>query len=159
MKWTTEQDDTLRALWGKFRTTTIAGEIGCSKNAVIGRAHRIGLQTLLRMTPGEKRAPRAQREKRVTFRKSAKPVIVPVPVDALNIPFCDLEPQHCRFPTFGEGRTILFCGHTTTDGNSFCGWHCSIAYTKPHAERPAQRYVVRKAMFPARFTLSHVAAA
>lgn len=44
--WTAERDKRLRSMWGKVSTTEIAGELGTTKNAVIGRANRIGLPRL-----------------------------------------------------------------------------------------------------------------
>lgn len=46
--WTPQRDERLRELWesGKYNARTIASMISesLSKNAVIGRAHRIGLK-------------------------------------------------------------------------------------------------------------------
>lgn len=136
MNWTKEQDDRLRTAWGRDFTKNIANELGKTKNAVIGRARRLGLERLMRRSG----RPKSQRNKIVRIHKHSKTIEPPViPVDALNIPFTELQPQHCRFPTFGEGRSILFCGHQVSDGNSFCGWHCSVAYEAPK-QREAPKY-------------------
>ena len=50
MDWTANQDETLRRLWREGKTSReIATQIGVTKNAVVGRAHRIGCD--LRASP------------------------------------------------------------------------------------------------------------
>ena len=47
MAWTDERIDKLRSLWGQGQTASqIADELGgVSRNAVIGKAHRLGLES------------------------------------------------------------------------------------------------------------------
>ena len=46
MSWTTEREDKLKDLWGKGHTASqIAGILGgTTRNAVIGKAHRLNLE-------------------------------------------------------------------------------------------------------------------
>lgn len=44
--WSASQDETLQAEWGILRCRQIANLIGKSKNAVVGRARRLGLERL-----------------------------------------------------------------------------------------------------------------
>ncbi len=41
--WTKRDCDIIRRYYGKIRTAEIAKLIGCTKNALIGKAHRLGI--------------------------------------------------------------------------------------------------------------------
>lgn len=73
MSWTDERIDRLKELWTKGMTASqIADELGgVSRNAVIGKAHRLGLQARPSpVKPNEVTAPKA---------KAAKPAAAPAP--------------------------------------------------------------------------------
>jgi hypothetical protein len=54
--WSRERTERLAALWAEGKTTgQIARELGVSRNAVIGKAHRLGLQR--RPSPIKRTAP------------------------------------------------------------------------------------------------------
>lgn len=44
--WSAAQDNALKAMWGRKRCADIARVLGTTKNAVIGRANRLGLPRL-----------------------------------------------------------------------------------------------------------------
>lgn len=46
--WTAKADAALTRMWGKHRCAAIAAILGTTKNAVIGRAYRLGLPNLQR---------------------------------------------------------------------------------------------------------------
>ena len=46
-EWTKEQTRILKKMWGKTTCAVIAEAIGTTRNAVIGRAHRLGLPKLV----------------------------------------------------------------------------------------------------------------
>lgn len=145
-KWTTDQDDTLRAEWGKHRCRDIAKGLGVTKMAVIGRAHRLGLEKLKRTDPSRPKVTRLRRRPRW------KPEYVPAeiaavpigPVAPLNIPFFELGSKHCRFPVSGEGYQMLSCGHTPLEGTSYCAWHGSLTHTVSSGPRPGIKFAWRK---------------
>jgi GcrA cell cycle regulator len=86
MSWTDERIERLKELWSKGMTaSTIADELGgVSRNAVIGKAHRLGLQS--RPSPVKPNEPAAAR---------AKPAPTPAPAPA---PETKSEPQLAREP-------------------------------------------------------------
>ena len=64
--WTRETIAMLRQLWPTHSAGHIAAEIGATRNAVIGKAHRLGLQSKLPGSPvkdarADERADRAKR--------------------------------------------------------------------------------------------------
>jgi len=67
LPWIAPEDDILRELWGRERAVDIAQRLGRTRNAIIGRAHRLGLAPL--------RKPR-----KPGARPPAKPITTPPPV-------------------------------------------------------------------------------
>jgi GcrA cell cycle regulator len=63
MSWSTRQIDYLRARWGKDPTRSISDALGMTRNAVIGKAHRIGLPDLGNPVGGGSRAKHAPKER------------------------------------------------------------------------------------------------
>lgn len=163
--WSDERVDLLKTLWTEGLTCSqIAAQLGhVSRNGVIGKIHRLGLEKRgMKVSQAElfkreqKRKARnasrviRQREQRQRQRFGEdKPMqeLPPAPepfVGSLNIPFnnlrpfSDLEPNECRFIADG-GPDYLACGTLTLDGESYCG-HCSgIVYLKPVNISAAER--------------------
>jgi GcrA cell cycle regulator len=73
LSWTDERIDQLKAMWEKGMTASqIAEELGgVSRNAVIGKAHRLGLQS----RPSPVKANEAARKKPVIKKMDATPVV------------------------------------------------------------------------------------
>jgi GcrA cell cycle regulator len=109
LSWTDERIDQLKTMWEKGMTASqIAEELGgVSRNAVIGKAHRLGLQS----RPSPVKAAEATRSKKVAPavapRKPASPTqavkeesapVAPVPVTATTPP----EPAEAAAPATTE---------------------------------------------------------
>ncbi|MDF1722126.1 MAG: GcrA family cell cycle regulator [Minwuia sp.] len=132
--WTEERVTRLKDLWGTGMTAAqIAEQLGnVTRNAVIGKANRLGLSK-----PGRPRAAKAPKQAapRPRFTRPAPrpepeelvapqaPAAAPPPPGAL--------PQHrrCQFPVGHPGESDFhFCDHETLTGKPYCDYHCSIAY-------------------------------
>ncbi|WP_242096285.1 GcrA family cell cycle regulator [Sphingomonas sp. CROZ-RG-20F-R02-07] len=76
MSWTDERIDTLKTMWEGGQTASQIAEAlgGVSRNAVIGKAHRLGLQS--RPSPVKSNEPEA---KPVAAEPAPPPVVVPPP--------------------------------------------------------------------------------
>ncbi|SMF61337.1 GcrA family cell cycle regulator [Allosphingosinicella indica] len=79
MSWTDERIDRLKALWSKGMTASqIAEELGgVSRNAVIGKAHRLGLQS--RPSPVKPNEPAAKKADKPAADKPAAAAAKPAP--------------------------------------------------------------------------------
>ncbi len=116
MSWNDEKINRLKRLWQEGLTTGEIGKrLGVSKNAVVGKAHRLELKG--RPSP-IKRPTRAAAE---TTTKKAPEVRV--------FTLTDLSSQTCRWP-IGDPKheDFRFCGKPVIAGKPYCGEHCATAY-------------------------------
>ena len=126
MSWTDEKIKQLKKLWDKGLTTAEIGKkLDISKNAVVGKAHRLGLQARPSPIKTEKQETlksdkKAPIEKKEAVKKSEKITIE------------DLKPDMCRFP-IGDPRSsdFHFCGEKVFKNKPYCLKHCAEAYTSP----------------------------
>lgn len=103
--WTPERTAALIALWNEeLSTSEIGRRLGITKNAVIGKVHRLGL-TQRRPSPKAK----------------------PEPVHVLRLEA--LRAGMCSWPIGEPGEeNFHFCGSPSHPGKPYCGKHCAIAY-------------------------------
>ena len=140
MSWTDERVALLKKLWGEGRTAAeIASELGgVTRNAVIGKAHRLKLSN--RVSPIQQNnkkpvktetisAPKAPAEPK----KVAKPRIKKEPtIDDSKIEgvsLAELKDRMCRWP-IGDPRdaSFRFCGCQIVAGLPYCSEHVKVAY-------------------------------
>jgi GcrA cell cycle regulator len=102
--WTPERIEALTRLWEEGVTTAEIGRrIGVTKNAVIGKVHRIGL------------TPR---------------VITQKPPPRRNV--FDFTGPACMWPVGHPGEDDFhFCGEHPVGGKPYCEHHVEVAYIKP----------------------------
>ncbi len=128
--WNAEMDSYITANRGAISAAAMAIHLKVTRNAVIGRSHRLGLEKLTRSPTGRPKAERVYRPSKVRV----APVVClppPMPIEPLNIPFIDLGPHHCRQIVGSEGiGQSLSCGHPIAK-ESYCRWHYSINYFRP----------------------------
>jgi GcrA cell cycle regulator len=100
MSWTDERIDRLKELWSKGMTASqIADELGgVSRNAVIGKAHRLGLQS--RPSPVKPNEPAAAKP----AAPAAEPEVeaAPAPVAPWDEPEADAPPEPAPAPVVAE---------------------------------------------------------
>jgi GcrA cell cycle regulator len=111
-----------------------------SRNAVIGRAKRMGLAAPDRPSDWPKLPPRAKAPRLHVLRERHPPesmLMMPsfereeavklrcVEIDPRHLSLTDLERGDCRYPYGGdeEGEAITFCGHPQRRGTSYCAVH------------------------------------
>lgn len=124
MTWTEERISDLIRLWEAGHSASHIGKaLGVSKNAVIGKAHRLKLPP--RPSPIRRSArPKVPRPAPIAKRV---PTVRPKPV------FRATRPQHgapsCLWP-FGDpgDADFHFCGAATIAGKPYCEEHCARAY-------------------------------
>lgn len=137
--WTPTKIDLLKHLAEKHdrSETEIGQELKCSRNAVIGKAGRLGISLRapdrLAWRPMRKSRPRPPkavlRPIKINAIEQAVFEIAPEPTQATWISFADIEGDACRWPVEGEpGPRMMCCGATQIVGSSYCGHHYGRAH-------------------------------
>jgi GcrA cell cycle regulator len=109
MEWTSDRVEILRQLWQQGQTASqIAAQLGgVTRNAVIGKAHRLGLSQ--KATP------------------VVRPEPAPRPVAAAVA--SSVTGRGCLWPV-GDPKQpdFHFCGQPSETGRPYCAEHCAVAY-------------------------------
>jgi len=151
MGWTDERVETLKKLWLEgLSASQIAKQLGgVTRNAVIGKVHRLGLSG--RATPSQPtrtsfKSPRPPRPmvslqaspRRVLERHphpapAPKPAYVEQPGTATVL---TLGAHMCKWP-IGDPSTdgFSFCGRRASDEGPYCVEHARLAYQPPQARK------------------------
>ncbi|MBS7541034.1 GcrA family cell cycle regulator [Ancylobacter lacus] len=174
MNWTDERVELLKKLWAEgLSASQIAAELGgVTRNAVIGKVHRLGLSGRAKTaaapaarprskTPPVRPQPTAQpvRPRPMVSGNNAlavapdveeaEPVATPDPVSATVVAMAqrctilDLTEFSCRWPVGDPGKSdFYYCGSRTKTGLPYCAQHARIAY-QPVQDRRRDRRVAR----------------
>lgn len=136
-RWTDEITERLKAMLDEGLTSAeIARCIpGATRNAVIGKIHRLGLTFPGRLSP-ERPSARRRRSNVWKIKATRAPRAGGGELTALNkdlrvgTSILNLERHHCRWPVSDNPR--LFCGNQRRDENTpYCAAHAQIAYVSP----------------------------
>ena len=119
--WTDERLDELRKLWAEGLSITQIGEaLGVSRNAIAGKAHRMGLPkrpSPISKSKTEKLAPAAAVEDQE----------LPLRLELRELVW---SRSKCCWPTGDPKKNgFKFCGSVVVPGKPYCLTHCREAYT------------------------------
>ncbi len=130
MEWTPERIVELTRLWNEGLTTSEIGKrLGISKNAVVGKAHRMQLSS--RPSPIK----RSMRPMTARPAPVAKPMPYAAPQANMAQPpkqrVVELSAHGCRWPTGHPGEPgFHFCNERALVGRPYCAEHATMAYVK-----------------------------
>jgi GcrA cell cycle regulator len=146
MEWTAETIERLKALWAEGHSTAEIGRrMGISKNAVVGKAHRLNLPA--RPSPIRREAvaggaprpamPRAARPSGGAPRATLPVAPVAAPAPAVVRPFPRVSASRsCCWPIGEPGQNgFRFCAAEAIIGKPYCPDHAAVAYVKPRDRR------------------------
>lgn len=151
MSWTDDRVKLLERLWGEGKTAAeIAKTLGgVTRNAVIGKAHRLRLAG--RVATGQENSETQSVQKTVKLKSEAKSqrtktaakslqsdiVSSIVNIETVEDTYCEgkgvklveLREGLCRWP-IGDPKEadFKFCGGKAQGGMIYCNHHCNIAY-------------------------------
>lgn len=127
--WSKEEDRCLRALWEEGKSAAyIEKMIGRSRNAVIGRAHRLNLERRDNPCPPKVKfgfdpvSGRIYPKYTTTHKRKLGHQEKPEKTYTIS----ELGLNMCCFP-FGDKTPYSFCGRTT-DGKHYCAEHIALCY-------------------------------
>tara|TARA_B100000945_G_C20401125_1_gene607377 strand:- start:938 stop:1414 length:477 start_codon:yes stop_codon:yes gene_type:complete len=145
MPWDENNVTKLRELWDQGLPTAQIGKLlGFTKNAVVGKAHRIGLER--RPSPIRRTAVKPDRKK-------ARSPVMPklnfeskeenTPLKQENLSFLPVvknlfiksDKRGCEWPQgHPDEMDFHFCGKERFEDKPYCLDHCAIAYVVPEKE-------------------------
>jgi GcrA cell cycle regulator len=158
MTWTDERVEMLKKLWADgLSASQIAAELGgITRNAVIGKVHRLGLSG--RAKSPSSVAPRARKPRthshmmrvarpalRVNtalahayeYEVESEPELVDnvIPIGQRRT-LLELTESTCRWPIGDPGSTdFFFCGGQSLTNLPYCAYHSRVAYQPANARR------------------------
>ena len=162
MSWNEEKVGKLKELWGKGNTASQIAEIigGISRNAVIGKAHRLNLSSKIktRNTSSSQDFVNSSEEnnsKQTRGRKSRfQSLIIEKNFEPENPKKLEeLDESSCKWPIgHPEEESFYFCGRSSLKDFSYCKLHLLYAYQpKGRKEEPnndkeeeASQYIEKK---------------
>lgn len=145
--WTDAKDETLKAHLANGESASFIGKaMGVTRNAIIGRSHRLGIRKIRRVAgprPPRRRSKAPQSNPVATTQRlrvkpfMAGPQVVTHAVyegaayeaPATRKTLLELTERDCRWPCGDPGtESFFFCGAPQVDGKPYCPTHCAIAY-------------------------------
>ena len=138
MSWTDEKVAKLKELWGKGSTASQIAEIigGISRNAVIGKAHRLNLSAKIktRAATSNKNFETSLDEKNIKNRGSRKNKFKSLIIEKDFEPenpkqLEELDDNSCKWPIgHPNEKSFYFCGRSSLKDFSYCKLHLLYAY-------------------------------
>ena len=137
MSWTDEKVAKLKELWGKGSTASQIAEIigGLSRNAVIGKAHRLNLSAKIKTRPATSNASFDNSvDKNYKIRKGNrnkfKSLIIEKDFEPENPKQLEeLDENSCKWPIgHPDEKSFYFCGRSSLKDFSYCKLHLLYAY-------------------------------
>mgnify|MGYP001389921817 CR=1 FL=1 len=138
MSWTDEKVAKLKELWGKGNTASQIAEIigGISRNAVIGKAHRLNLSAKIktRTATSNKNFDISEEDRNVKTKKNRggrfKSLIIEKDFEPEQPKHLEeLDESSCKWPIgHPDEKGFYFCGRSSLKDFSYCKLHLLYAY-------------------------------
>jgi GcrA cell cycle regulator len=147
MSWNEEKVGKLKELWGKGNTASQIAEIigGLSRNAVIGKAHRLNLSSKIKTRNAssiqhfDKNSEESNPKQRQGIKSKFKSLLIEKDFEPENPKKLEeLDESSCKWPIgHPEEKSFYFCGRSSLKDFSYCKLHLLYAYqAKGKKEEP-----------------------
>ncbi len=152
MAWTDDRVELLKTLWAEgLSAAQIANKMGgVTRNAVIGKVHRLGLSGRATPAKPQRGCTPSQERREASAPKARRPEVksvIPEPefIAPLVLDTGDrttvttIKNNMCKWPLGDPAREDFhFCGQSTLSGKSYCAYHAHLAFQPPQ-RREARR--------------------
>ena len=138
MSWTDEKVAKLKELWGKGNTASQIAEIigGISRNAVIGKAHRLNLSAKIktRTATSNKNFENSVDGNNAQYKRGRKSKFKSLIIEKDFEPenpkqLEELDENSCKWPIgHPDEKSFYFCGRSSLKDFSYCKLHLLYAY-------------------------------
>ena len=138
MSWDEEKVSKLKELWGKGKTASQIAEIigGLSRNAVIGKAHRLNLSAKIKtrntvINQNQNKEVHSNNIKNKTLRRSRfRSLIIEKDFEPENPKQLEeLDENSCKWPIgHPNEKSFYFCGRSSLKDYSYCKLHLLYAF-------------------------------
>ena len=137
MSWTDQKIEKLKELWGKGNTASQIAEIigGMSRNAVIGKAHRLNLSAKIKSRSSnnfntQKIDVDAEDTSKKTRKSKFKSLLIEKDFEPENPKQLEeLDENTCKWPNGHPNEsTFYFCGRSSLKDFSYCKLHLLYAF-------------------------------
>ena len=150
MSWNEEKVAKLKELWGKGNTASQIAEIigGLSRNAVIGKAHRLNLSLKIKSRSYshagsfQKNSEESKSKQKLGRKSRFQSLIIEKDFEPENPKKLEeLDESSCKWPIgHPEEESFYFCGRSSLKDFSYCKLHLLYAYQpKGRREEPANK--------------------
>ena len=137
MSWNEEKVNKLKELWGKGQTASQIAEIigGISRNAVIGKAHRLNLsakiktRSIIKRNSFETNYEKQEIQKKGRKTKFRSLILSKDFEPAKNLQLEELNEETCKYMEgHPDEKESSFCGRKNVEKFSYCPLHLMIVF-------------------------------